>query len=162
MTCVLAGVGVVRVARLVSVEPLRPAIAAALIAVSIPLTTSRISTASAQEPIASRAVTRLSDLSAGVAAVGGHHGVYPCHSSFAAVNHSVQTALAWKLHVTLGRVGTSMRHQGLMFIGPHDSIDGGPPRIDPRLTERRLIATAGPWRVYRMTAPGSDTSCVGS
>jgi hypothetical protein len=162
MTCVLAGVGIVRVARLVSVGPLRPAIAAALIAVSIPLTTSRISTARAQEPIASRAVTRLSDLSAAVAAVGGHRGVYRCHSSFAAVNHSVQTALAWKLHVTLGRVGTSMRHQGLMFIGPHDSIDGGPPRIDPRLTERRLIATAGPWRVYRMTAPGSDTRCVGS
>jgi hypothetical protein len=87
--------------------------------------------------------------------------VFPCHSSFAAVNHSVQTALAWKLHVTLGRVGTSMRHQGLLFVGPHDSIDGGVPRIDPRLTKRQLIAHAGVWRVYRMTSPGSDTRCVG-
>jgi hypothetical protein len=54
-----------------------------------------------------------------------------------------------------------MRHQGLMFIGPHDSIDGGPPRIDPRLTQRRLIAHVGAWRVYHMTAPGANTRCVG-
>jgi len=54
-----------------------------------------------------------------------------------------------------------MRHQGLLFFGPHDSIDGGLPAINRRLTERRLIATAGVWRVYRMTAPGSSTRCVG-
>ena len=69
-------------------------------------------------------------MTAAVAAVGGHDGVFPCKSSFAAVNHSVQTALAWKLHVTLGRVGTTMRHQGVMFVGPHDSIDGIAPPID--------------------------------
>jgi hypothetical protein len=136
-------------------------VALILIGASIPLMTGRISQARAQEPIASRAVTRLDQLSAAVRAVGGHDGVYPCHSSFASVNHSVQTALAWKLHVTLGRVGTTMRHQGLLFLGPHDSIDGGPPRIDPRLTQRQLIASVGVWRVYRMTAPGADTRCVG-
>jgi len=54
-----------------------------------------------------------------------------------------------------------MRHQGLMFLGPHDSIDGGAPRIDPRLTSRQLVARAGVWRVYRMTSPGSSTRCVG-
>ena len=174
LTCVLAGVGIARVARLAGgalgsrAAPIRvgaawvpAAVAAALIALSIPFTTARISTARAQEPIASRAVTRLDQLSAAVAAVGGHRRVYPCHSSFTAVNHSVQTALAWKLHVTLGRVGTSMRHQGLMFIGPHDSIDGGVPRVDHRLTQMRLLAMAGVWRVYRMTSPGSDTRCVG-
>jgi len=174
MICVLAGVGIVRLARLIGGALRSPAAGArlgavwvpvgvtvALIALSIPFATTRISTARAQEPIASRAVRRLDQLSAAVAAVGGHHGVYPCHSSFAAVNHSVQTALAWKLHVTLGRVGTSMRHQGLMFIGPHDSIDGGTPGIDPRLTQMQLIARAGVWRVYRMTSPGSDTRCVG-
>jgi hypothetical protein len=162
MTCVLAGVGIVRLAELIPIGRLRPAVPLALVAVSIPFASTRVSTARAQEPIASQAVTRLSQLSAAVAAAGGHRGVYPCRSSFAAVNHSVQTALAWKLHVTLGRVGTSMRHQGLMFLGPHDSIDGGPPRIDPRLTQRQLIASAGRWRVYRMTAPGANTRCVGS
>jgi uncharacterized membrane protein len=171
LTCVLAGAGVVRVcllvARRVRSTEARTAlivagvVAVVLIGVSIPFTTSRISTARAQEPIASRAVTRLDQLSQAVAAVGGHAAVFPCHSSFVAVNHSVQTALAWKLHVTLGRVGTSMRHQGLMFLGPHDSIDGGAPRIDHRLTSQQLIATAGPWRVYRMTTPGSSTRCVG-
>jgi hypothetical protein len=173
-TCVLGGAGLVRLARLagralpqISAEAswgtvwLPTLVAAGLLAASVPFTTTRISVARAQESIASRAVTRLDQLSAAAAAVGGHRAVYPCHSSFAAVNHSVQTALAWKLHVTLGRVGTSMRHQGLLFVGPHDSIDGGIPRVDPRLTQRQLIATAGVWRVYRLTSPGADTRCVG-
>jgi hypothetical protein len=164
-TCALAGVGVVRLGRLAggrwSTLWLPGLVCAALVAASVPFTTERISVARAQEPIAARAVKRLDQLSAVVAAVGGHHAVYPCHSSFVAVNHSVQTALAWKLHVTLGRVGTSMRHQGLLFVGPHDSIDGGVPRIDPRLTQRQLITHVGVWRVYRMTAPGADTRCVG-
>jgi hypothetical protein len=120
-----------------------------------------VNTARAAEPIAARAVTRLDQLSDAVAAVGYHHGVYPCHSSFAAVNHGVQTALAWKLHVTLERVGTSMRHQGVMFIGPHDSIDGAPPAVNPLLTSKQLIARAGPWAMYRMTQPGHDNPCVG-
>jgi hypothetical protein len=164
---------VVRVARLagtalpgIAASQLRTAwlpalVVAALVAASVPLSTLRISVARAQEPIAARAVTRLDQLTAAVEAAGGHHAVYPCHSSFAAVNHSVQTALAWKLHVTLGRVGTSMRHQGVLFVGPHDSIDGGLPRIDPRLTQRQLISHTGVWRVYRMTSPGADTRCVG-
>jgi hypothetical protein len=172
--CVLAGAGTVWLAKLaagwlrsslprarVSGGVIAGVVVVVLLGVSIPFTTTRVSAARAQEPIASRAVKRLDQLSEAVAAVGGHTGVFPCHSSFVAVNHSVQTALAWKLHVTLGRVGTSMRHQGLLFAGPHDSIDGGLPAINHRLTERQLIAQAGVWRVYRMTAPGSDTRCVG-
>jgi hypothetical protein len=170
---VLAGVGIVEVAGWVVARAgsargaavpawaLAAPVVGILIGVSIPLMSGRISQARAQEPIASRAVTRLDQLSDAVKAVGGHNGVYPCRSSFASVNHSVQTALAWKLHVTLGRVGTTMRHQGLLFLGPHDSIDGGAPRIDPRLTERVLIASVGAWRVYRLTAPGHDNRCVG-
>jgi hypothetical protein len=170
LTCVLAGVGVVRVARLLGGALWGPrlgsawapaAVALVLVAVSVPFTTLRISVARAQEPIAARAVTRLDQLSAAVAAVGGHHGVYPCPISFAAINHSLATALAWKLHVTLGRVGGAMIHQGLMFVGPHDSIDGAPPPVVPQLTQRQLIARAGVWRVYRVTNPGAGTACVG-
>jgi hypothetical protein len=87
--------------------------------------------------------------------------VYPCRSSFAAVNHGVQTALAWKLHVTLGRVGTTMRHQGVLFVGPHDTIDGGPAPVSRKLTSVQLLATVGAWKVYRVTAPGAHTGCVG-
>ena len=167
--CVLAGVGVARgavlagglfsspgVARAVAVG-----VAAVVVVVCIPLSSARISSARAQESIARRAVTELDQLSAAVAAAGGHHGVYPCHSSFAAVNHSAQTALAWKLQVTLGRVGTTMRHQGVLFVGPHNSIAGGPARIDPRLTSIVPIAQEGVWRVYRVTQPGHANRCVG-
>jgi hypothetical protein len=171
--CVLAGAGIAWLAQLAgryargAAPRISPAVAGGvvavvLVAVSIPFTTTRVSAARAQEPITSHAVKRLDQLSQAVAAVGGHARVFPCHSSFVAVNHSVQTALAWKLHVTLGRVGTSMRHQGLLFAGPHDSIDGGLPAINRRLTQRQLIATVGVWRVYRLTAPGASTHCVGS
>jgi hypothetical protein len=169
MTCVLAGVGIVRLAMLGASAvgggraaiPVGVGLTAVLVAITIPWVGGRINQASAEEKIASQAVTRLNQMTAAVAAVGGRAGVFPCKSSFAAVNHSVQTALAWKLHVTLGRVGTSMRHQGVMFVGPHDSIDGIAPPIDHRLTQRQLIATVGAWKMYRMTAPNSDYSCVG-
>jgi hypothetical protein len=130
--------------------------------VTIPFTGGRLNEARRQDRVAGQAVTRLDQLSASVAAVGGHDRVYPCKSSFAAVNHGVQTALAYKLHVTLGRVGTSMRHQGVMFVGPHDTIDGAPAAINPHLTSRQLLATVGAWKVYRMTKPGADQRCVGS
>src|SRR5262249_38607942 len=136
LTCVLAGVGVVRIGALVAelaAKHINPglgrsvAIGAGLAAVliSIPFMTDRINTARAQRGIAQRAENRLNSLGAAVAAVGGHAAAYPCRHSFVAVNHSVATALAWKLHVTLQGVGTAMRYPGVMFVGPHDSIDGG-------------------------------------
>jgi type II secretory pathway pseudopilin PulG len=137
------------------------AVIAVLVALTIPFTGGRVNEARRQDRVAAAAVTRLDQLSAAVAAVGGHAGVYPCRSSFAAVNHGVQTALAWKLHVTLGRVGTSMRHQGVMFVGPHDTIDGIAAPIKADLTSRRLLASVGAWRVYRVTKPGADQRCVG-
>ena len=97
-----------------------------------------------------------------MAAAGGHTGVYPCGSSFAAVNHGVQTALAWKLHVPLERVGTSMRAPGVDFIGPHNRTDGEAAPVDPRLTHHETVAEVGGWRVVRLTDPRlSTTACVG-
>jgi hypothetical protein len=176
VTCVLAGAGVVGLAQLAG-EFLRGraglarvpawAVPAAVVlvlvgaAVAVPVTRTRAAQLRTEQRLASRAVTRFDQLSAAVAAVGGHRGVFPCRSSFASVNHSAQTALAFKLRVTLGRVGTAMRHQGLLFLGPHDSIDGGAPAINHRLTRRQLIAQIGAWKVYRLTAPGASTRCVG-
>ncbi len=136
-------------------------VAVVVLGVSIPFASSRISTARAQEPTARTAVTTLDQLSDAVKAVGGHDGVFPCRSSFAAVNHGVQTALAWKAHVTMGRVGTTMRHSGLDFIGPHNSVDGGPAAIDPRLTQSRVIAQVGVWKVVQYWIPGHLNRCVG-
>jgi hypothetical protein len=168
---VLAGVGVARVALLAGSRIATPAgaratalvVAAAVLAVSIPLSSSRISNARAQKPIADRAVIRLDQLSDAIKAVGGHAAVYPCRSSVTAINHAVQTALAWKLHVTLNRVGTVLRHPGVLFVGPHDSIDGGPASVSRRLTQRRLLAHVGRWYVYRVTATGHPRSnrCAG-
>jgi hypothetical protein len=168
--CVLAGAGLVELPRLIAgfvgkrapgVRYATIALTVVMVALSVPFTTSRIDRARAQRPIAERAVTRLDQLSAAVAAVGGRAGVYPCRSSFAAVNHSAQTALAWKLHVTLERVGTSMRHAGVMFVGPHDSIDGGAPRIDPRLNRFQLVAHVGAWKVYRVWQAPHLNACIG-
>jgi hypothetical protein len=166
---VLAGAGVARVALLVGSmlgddgrgRAVAVAVAAAVLAVSIPLSTSRISSARAQKPTADRAVTRLDQLSDAITVVGGHAAVYPCRSSVAAINHAVQTALAWKLHVTLSRVGTVLRHPGVLFVGPHDSIDGGAAPVSHRLTQRQLLAHVGGWYVYRVTEPGGSNDCAG-
>jgi hypothetical protein len=162
--CVLAGVGVARVAALAGARGGSLAalgVAAGLIAISIPFASSRISAARAQKPVADQAVRILDQLSAAVKAVGGHAGVYPCRSSFAAVNHGVQTALAWKLHVTLGRVGTTVRHPGLSFVGPHNSIDGQPAPIARGLVADGVVARIGLWQVVRYIRPGRSTACVG-
>ena len=74
----------------------------------------------------------------------------------------MQTALAWKLHVTLERVGTSMRAPGVDFIGPRNATDGSPARVDPRLTRIATLARVGVWRVVQLSDPRLPPSaCVG-
>jgi hypothetical protein len=160
--CVLGGIGIARAAGLAGGGRATLGVAALLVAISVPLSISRINTASDQKGIADNAVKRLDALSDTVRAVGGSARVLPCRSSSTAVNHGVQTALAWKLHVTLGRVGTSLRHPGLVFVGPHDSIDGGPAPVRVNPHQEQQIARLGVWRVLRVTRPGSAESCVGS
>ncbi|MGO9960193.1 MAG: hypothetical protein ACLP50_30180 [Solirubrobacteraceae bacterium] len=173
LTCVLGGVGIVLVARLAGdlvrgaagglTRPVTIAAAAVMVALSLLATTTqtRIQDARAARPAAAQAVQILDELTRAVAAVGGHDGVYPCRSSFVAVNHSAQTALAWKLHVTLERVGTAMREPGVDFIAPDTGATGGPAPIDPRLTREQTLAVVGPWRVVRLTTPGLPTACDG-
>jgi hypothetical protein len=167
LTCVLGGVGIVRLARLAGglagarSVALATVVTLVLVAVSIPFTTQRISEARAAGPAAEQAVSTLQHLDAVVAAVGGHRGVFPCKSSFAAVNHGVQTALAYKLHVTLERVGTSMHAPGLDFIGPHNGTDGEAAPVDPRLTRHQTLVTKAGWRVVRLTDPRLPAGCVG-
>jgi hypothetical protein len=168
LICVLGGVGIVRIAQLAGelVKERGPAVTAAagaaLVAASVPLTTAQIAAARATFPAASRTVSTLNELDKVIAAVGGHGGVYPCKTSFAAINHSVQSAMAWKLHVTLERIGTSMRKPGVDFIGPHNATDGAAARVDPRLTHAQTLAVVGRWRAVRLTDPRlTDTACVG-
>jgi hypothetical protein len=88
--------------------------------------------------------------------------VFPCKSSFSAINHGVQTALAWKLHVTLGRVGTTLHHPGVLFVGPHNTIDGGRAPIKFKPYVQQPLAHVGVWQVYRVTKAGAASRCVGT
>jgi hypothetical protein len=124
-------------------------------------TTTRISDARAFFPQASKAASTLDELNRVIAVAGGRSAILPCRSSFVAINHSVQSAMAWKLRVTLERVGTKMTRPGLDFIGPHNGIDGGAARVDPRLTSHQTVASTGGWRVVRLTTPGLPTGCDG-
>jgi len=169
LTCVLGAVGVAQLAQLAggllagrTRWALTAAVALGLAAVCVPFSTAQITKVRADESDANQAVSLLDSLTRAVAAVGGKAGVLPCKSSFVAVNHSGQTALAWKLGVTLERVGTSMRAPGVDFIGPHAAAIGGAAKVDPRLTTVRTVAVVGPWRVVTRTDPRLPASgCIG-
>ena len=132
---------------------------------SIPFTTTQISEARGGEPsrLAGRS-TCSTPLTQAVAAVGGKAGVLPCRSSFAAVNHSAQTALAWKLHVTLERVGTvdARARRRLHRTQGRPDRRSGEGRSAPH-ARRDRGGGAGPWRVVRLTDPRlpHGTACVG-
>ncbi|MGH2858957.1 MAG: hypothetical protein ACRDMJ_15895 [Solirubrobacteraceae bacterium] len=171
LTCVLGAVGLAQLAQLGgraiagfgagARRALTGVVALGLAIACVPFASGQITQARGNERDASQGVYLLDQLSRAVAAVGGHDGVLPCKSSFAAVNHSGQTALAWKLHVTLARIGTAMSRPGVDFIGPHAAQIGGPAKVDPRLTRERSLAVVGPWRVVQLTDPRLAPTCVG-
>jgi hypothetical protein len=176
LACVLAGVGVVRIGAVAGEAAGRlggrsaaraAAVLASLAAVAISyhFVAGRVTWSKHQYSLTQSAVRRLDNLSAAVAAVGGHDGVFPCKSpvqSFAAINHSLQTALAFKLHSTLERVGTVMANEGVMFVGPWDTIDGGPAAVNPYFNRIAFLKRVGPFKIYRVYRAGHDISCVGA
>jgi hypothetical protein len=173
LICVLGGYGIVRVAQLVGEllsgrrpaggVPLAATIAtfAILAGASVPFITTRISEARADFPQASEAVTVNHQLKKLVAAVGGRAGVYPCKTSFAAINHGVQSAMSWWLKVPLERVGTRMTQPGVDFVGPINSVTGSPAPVDPRLTHHEVLTRLDGWVALRQTTPGLPQACDG-
>ena len=171
LICVLGGVGIVRLAQLAGQRAGRHALpvtvlaGAVLVAIAAPFSATRVSEARGAEPAASEAVATIGALRRAVAAVGGHADVYPCKygASFVAVNHGVQSALAWELHTTLARVATRMTDQGVDFVGPHNATAGAPAPVDPRLTRAQTLADLDGWRVLRLTDPGNPhgAACAG-
>jgi hypothetical protein len=115
-----------------------------------------------QEPLAATAVTRTDELWTAVRVLGGKRGILPCKSSVVTINHSLQTAFAWQLGTTLERVQTVLFAPGLAFVGPHDSIDGGPPPIAFKYTAH-LLRTVGAWKIYTVSRAGQPLGrCVGA
>jgi hypothetical protein len=178
LICVLGGYGIVRIAQLAGeLASARSGIpgagggrAAAIVGVttfvvlagaSVPFITTRISEARADFPQSSLAVKTSNQMTKIVAAVGGRSAVFPCKSSFAAVNHGVQSEMAWKLKVPLERVGTAMTQPGVDFIGPHNSVTGGSAPVDPRLTHQQVLARVDGWTAVRLTTPGLPQACDG-
>jgi hypothetical protein len=170
LTCVLGGVGVVRLAQLAGglasgatfARALPVVVGVVLVAVAVVLSSDAITAARDAFGANQASADSQSQLAAAVRAVGGHDAVYPCRTSFAGVNHGMQTSLAWKLHVTLEKVGTAMRAPGVDFIGPHSGANGEAAHIDPRLTRARPLGGAGTWRVVQRTDPHLPSDrCVG-
>jgi hypothetical protein len=173
LICVLGAYGMVRIAQLAGelVSGRTEAGNAAAIAsvgvfvvlagISVPFITTRISEARAAFPQASLAVTTSNQMTKVAAAVGGRSGVFPCKTSFSAVNHGVQSEMAWKLKVPLERVGTVMSQPGVNFIGPHNSVTGSAAPVDPRLTHQQVLARVDDWVVVRETTPGLPQACDG-
>ena len=153
--CVLAGVGVIRIGGLIGdlvgrVGPPRLAQAAAVLAsliavvISYAFVDGRVTFSKNQYSLTNTAVARLNSLDVAIAALGGRTAIFPCklaQHSYVAINHSLQTALAWHLHSTLERVGTRMSFPGVMFVGPDDSIDGSPAVVN-RTSCRRTAASS--------------------
>jgi hypothetical protein len=123
---------------------------------------SRVSFLRAQEPLAAQAVRHIDQLGQAIARLGGRAKVLPCASSVVTINHSLQTALAWKLGTTLERVQTVLRRPGLAFVGPPSSIDGRAPPVSRRLRVHHVIARVGVWRIVQVYARGPVPRCVGS
>ena len=164
VACVLAGAGVVRLGALAGSGALRWAVVAICVGVCVPFAAGRTAHAWKEKSEADLAVRFTNQLSDAVGVAGGRHRVMPCPTSVSAVNHTMQTALAWTLHVGLSRVKTVLRSPGVNFVGPHlVTIDGAAAAVRIRGgSVARLVARAGVWRVYRVTSPRLPARCVGA
>ena len=170
VAAVLAGVAVSRFALFAGGGLASLAVAAVLVAIAVPFFAGRVSAASPEKRITQRAVSIYNQMVAAVHAAGGTKAVFPCPTSRAAVNHSVQTGLAWALGVplthvfTVTKVNTTLRHPALAFFAPRNRITGGAPTVLQYGLRGHLIARAGIWKVIRITRPGGDptvNACVG-
>jgi hypothetical protein len=167
---VLAGVGVARFATLAGGGPASLAIALGAVAIAVPFFDGRVAEAGTEDRTAERAVSIYDQLVAAVHKSGAPEQVLPCPRSHAAVNHTVQTSLAWALDVPLPRVlgvtdlASSLRRPALAFFAPRNPINGGAPKTFVRRLRGTLIARDGVWKVYRVTRAGDPeaNACVGT
>jgi hypothetical protein len=170
IACVLAGVAVARVAGFAGGGFASLAVAAVLVGVAVPFFDGRVAEATTEFHTARRAVRIYNQMVAATKTVGGTTRVFPCPRSYAAVNHTMQSSLAWALAVPLTRVLTvtnidsSLRRPALAFFAPRNPINGGAPTVFVRGLHAHLIARVGIWKIYRVKRAGDalGNACVGS
>lgn len=170
IACVLAGVAVARFATFAGGGPASLAVAVVLVAVAVPFLDGRVSEATTEVHTARQAVRIYDQMVAAADEVGGPKRIFPCPTSYAAVNHTVQTSLAWALTVPLTRVlavtdvDTSLRRPALGFFAPRNPINGGAPTAFVGGLHGHLVARVGIWKVFRVKRAGDarGNACVGA
>jgi hypothetical protein len=164
---VMAGVAVVWIAKVAAARfaggsagrLVLPAAAALVLALTLPWTVSRVHLIVRQVHQADQAVLFQKRLFLAVDRVGGVRTVLPCRSSVVAVNHSLASALAWKLQVQLRRVSPLMRGTGYVFRAPRNTDTGTTPPIADRAAKTvRTVALVRPWRVLEVTRRGASST----
>ncbi len=157
VACVLAGVGVARIAEWVGNRVKGPRVgtvylsaAAAVVAVfalSLPWSINRVRNLALQGGQANQAAYYQHRLFTAVDRLGGRVAIVPCKTSEVAVNHSLASVLAWKLQVPERRVHPSMRGTGYVFSAPRDHNTGTTPPIAHHRAIRTVLSLP-PWTVF--------------
>lgn len=174
IACVLSGVAVAWIAaygagfvsrrRTASLAPTRArglalAVGAAVLALTLPWSIPRGRTFVREAHDAGQAAVFINTMFTAVDRAGGRIRVLPCRSSEVAVNHTLASALAWKLQVPERRVRPLMRATGFVFSAPHTVSTGTtPPIVHPSLRTIRTIAVVPPWRVLEVTERGASAT----
>jgi hypothetical protein len=161
IACLLAGVALARLAELARhwvgarrppLAGLAPALAVTLIVIAtLPWSIPRAQAFIHQAHDADRAAYLQKQLFLAAERAGGKRAVLPCRSSHVAINHTVASALAWKLKVPLRRVRPLMRGTGFVFRAPHFIQVGIPPAIVHASSRRvRQVVAVPPWVVLEV------------
>ena len=162
VACVLAGIAVVRLADLAGQRFGRWAAVAAgclLVAATLPWSVHRVQALGTQAHDANRAAYLQRRMFTAADLAGGTKRVLPCRSSVVAINHTVASALAWKLKVPLRRVKPLMRGTGYVFRAPHFGVVGLPPPIVHESARRvRRVVAVPPWSVLEVTGLRASTT----
>lgn len=171
IVCVLAGVAVARVASLAGGGAQSAALATALVAITTPVLAGRVAGAALQPASARQAVRTYDQMVVALREAGATRGhLLPCRTSYLAVNHTVQPALAWALDVPLTdvlpvtRTDASLHRPALAFFAPHNANDGGAPHAFLDGLHARLLHREEMWRVLRITRTRDMRvdACVGT
>jgi hypothetical protein len=159
VACVLAGVGTVAlVARAGAARRWGAATAVVvLLAGGAALSARRAATLPDQVRLGTRTAELQDQLTRAIAAAGGRAAILRCAAGGAvAVNHTAQTALAWKLHVGLDSIALRLLRPGVLFRGPKLPPIGAPARIVLARPRRSVqLARVGVWRVLAVRRAGS-------
>ncbi len=153
--CVVAGVAVVRLADLAAAGRgrwLAIAVGAGLIVLTLPWTIPRSGALAEQVREANLAGHLEHGLFTSVDRAGGRRALVPCRHSSVAVNHTMASALAWKLELPLTRSNGVLRGTGFVFVHAKVEPAGSPPAIRHRAARHvRVVARTGGWRVLEVT-----------